>query len=49
MLIRFLVLLSLAAAASAQTRDTASIFGSVDDAQGAAIPGATVTLTIIGT
>lgn len=29
----------------AQTRDTAAIFGGVTDAQGAAIPGAEVTLT----
>ena len=31
--------------AFAQTRDTAAIFGEVTDAQGAAIPGAQVTLT----
>ncbi|MBI4472323.1 MAG: carboxypeptidase regulatory-like domain-containing protein [Acidobacteria bacterium] len=49
MLIRLVVLLSLAAAAWAQTRDTASIFGAVDDAQGAAITGATVTLTSVAT
>ena len=49
MLIRFLVFLSLAGAAWAQTRDTAAVFGSVIDPQGAAIPGAVVTLTSVGT
>ncbi|MEK7404686.1 MAG: carboxypeptidase regulatory-like domain-containing protein, partial [Acidobacteriota bacterium] len=33
------------ASACAQTRDTAAIFGTVTDAQGAAIPGAPVTVT----
>ena len=32
-----------------QTRDTASIFGAVDDAQGAAMPGAVITLTTVAT
>ncbi|HWB98736.1 MAG TPA: carboxypeptidase-like regulatory domain-containing protein, partial [Bryobacteraceae bacterium] len=41
---RFVVLLSVAACAWAQTRDTAAIFGTVDDAQGAVIAGATLTL-----
>lgn len=49
MLIRFLILLSLAGAAWAQTRDTASIFGTVDDAQGASVAGATVKLTTVAT
>ncbi len=49
MLIRFLVFLSLAGAVWAQTRDTAAVFGSVIDPQGAAIPGAVVTLTSVGT
>ena len=33
----------------AQTRDTAAIFGGVTDMQGAAIPGASVTLANTGT
>ena len=49
MLFRFAVLLALTAAAWAQTRDTASIYGVVDDAQGAAIPGATLRLTSVAT
>ena len=32
-----------------QTRDTAAIFGGVSDSQGAAIPGASVTLTSTAT
>src|SRR6266498_1758218 len=32
-----------------QTRDTAAIFGGISDTQGAAIPGASVTLTSTGT
>src|SRR3989442_4264168 len=32
-----------------QTRDTAAIFGGISDTQGAAIPGASVTLTSSGT
>src|SRR5437667_789398 len=47
--IRFIVLLSLAVAVFCQTRDTASIFGAVDDAQGGAIAGAAVKLTSIAT
>jgi hypothetical protein len=38
-----------AAAVLCQTRDTASIFGSIVDTQGAAIPGATLTATNIAT
>ncbi|MEK7409614.1 MAG: carboxypeptidase regulatory-like domain-containing protein, partial [Acidobacteriota bacterium] len=49
MWIRSFLLLSLAGAAWAQTRDTASVFGAVDDAQGAAIAGATVRLTSVAT
>jgi len=48
-LIRFVVLLSLAGAVWDQTRDTASIFGAVDDAQGGAIAGAAVKLTSVAT
>ncbi len=40
----FLVIL-LTAPAFGQTRDTAAIFGSISDTQGAAIPGASVSLT----
>src|SRR6266849_737432 len=47
--IRFIVLLSLAGAVFCQTRDTASIFGAVDDAQGGAIAVAAVRLTSIAT
>jgi hypothetical protein len=36
-------------AAFGQTRDTAAIFGGVSDSQGAAIPGASVTLTSTAT
>src|SRR5881409_650338 len=39
----------LAASAFGQTRDTAAIFGGVSDVQGAAIPGASVTLTSTAT
>src|SRR5437016_11009145 len=35
--------------AGAQTRDTAAVFGTITDTQGALIPGATVTLTSSGT
>ncbi len=49
MLRKLVVLLSLTAAAWAQTRDTASISGVVEDAHGAAIPGATVRLTSVAT
>jgi outer membrane receptor protein involved in Fe transport len=49
MLSRFVILLSLAGALWSQTRDTASIFGTVDDAQGAAMPGAVITLTTVAT
>src|SRR5206468_5228879 len=35
----------LAAVSFGQTRDTAAVFGVVSDSQGAAIPGATVTIT----
>ena len=42
-----ILLLSLAAAAWPQSRDTASIFGTVDDVQGAAIAGANITLTSV--
>ncbi|MEW5980467.1 MAG: carboxypeptidase regulatory-like domain-containing protein [Acidobacteriota bacterium] len=45
----FLLSLMAAAAGFAQTRDTASVFGTVTDAQVAVIPGATVTLTNIAT
>jgi hypothetical protein len=34
----------LGTAIFSQTRDTAAIFGAISDSQGAAIPGATVTL-----
>jgi hypothetical protein len=46
-----LILLSVAFATAAfgQTRDTAAIFGAVSDVQGAAIPGASVTLTSVST
>src|SRR5512132_1963141 len=47
MLHRIIILLSLAGAAWCKTRDTASIFGTVDDAQGAAIAGASITLTSV--
>src|SRR5436305_613238 len=43
------IAVALATAAFGQTRDTAAIFGGVTDSQGAAIPGATVTLTSIST
>jgi len=33
----------------AQTRDTAAVFGIVSDSQGAAIPGAAVTITSVAT
>lgn len=47
---RFMVLLAVSvSAAFAQTRDTAAIFGAVSDVQGAAIPGASITLTSAGT
>ena len=49
MRIRLFLLLSLSLAAWAQTRDTASISGVVNDAQSAAIPAATVTLTSVAT
>ena len=49
MWIRLSGLVFLAAALGARTRDRASIFGTVDDAQGAAIPGATLTLTNVAT
>ncbi|HWQ55763.1 MAG TPA: carboxypeptidase regulatory-like domain-containing protein [Bryobacteraceae bacterium] len=48
-MLRLVCLISLAGALCAQTRDTASIFGVVDDPQGAAIPGATIKLTSIAT
>src|SRR5207249_5945438 len=38
---------SLAGALQSQTRDTASVFGTVDDAQGAAIAAANITLTSV--
>src|SRR5690349_15363717 len=41
--------IGFAGPASAQTRDTAAMFGTVTDSQGALIPGATVTLTSAGT
>src|SRR5574341_2226597 len=44
-----LLLIAFAAAACAQTRDTAAIFGTVTDAQGAAIPGAPVSVTSAST
>src|SRR5262245_1815480 len=47
MLHRTIILLLLAGASWCQTRDTASIFGTVDDAHGAAIAAATVTLTSV--
>ena len=40
-----LVILVWTLGAQAQTRDTAAIFGTVKDTQGAIIPAATVTLT----
>ena len=40
-----LLLIAFVPSACAQTRDTAAIFGTVTDAQGAAIPGAPVTDT----
>src|SRR5262245_21735022 len=47
---RILVAATFAAVcSSAQTRDTGAIFGAVVDAQGAALAGAAVTLTAIGT
>ena len=42
-------LIGLAGLVSAQTRDTAAMFGTVTDSQGALIPGATVTLTSANT
>src|SRR6266566_744684 len=39
----------ITAVAFGQTRDTAAIFGGISDTQGAAIPGASVTLTSSGT
>ena len=44
-----LIAVTLVSAAFAQTRDTAAVFGTVTDSQGAAIPGATVRLTSNGT
>ena len=44
-----LIAVTLVSAAFAQTRDTAAIFGTVTDSQGAAIPGAMVRLTSNGT
>ncbi len=41
--------LTVGVIAFGQTRDTAAIFGAVADSQGAAIPGAVVTLTSTGT
>jgi hypothetical protein len=49
MLVRILFVLSLTASAWTQSRDTASLFGSVYDAQSAPIPGAIVTLTVVDT
>ena len=49
MLIRCLVLSAVLSVAWAQTRDTASISGTVEDAQGAAIPGAVLRLTSTAT
>jgi hypothetical protein len=40
-----LSLISLTVTSSAQTRDTAAMFGTVTGSQGALIPGAIVTLT----
>src|SRR5262249_40705264 len=52
-LIQALVVISLVVASAcfalAQTRDTAAIFGTVADSQGAVIPGAALTLTSINT
>jgi Carboxypeptidase regulatory-like domain/TonB dependent receptor-like, beta-barrel len=51
--VRFLPFLSalalLASAGWAQVRDTASLFGTVSDAQGAIIPGAQITVTSVAT
>src|SRR5262245_45103551 len=47
MLKRTVILLSLAGTVWSQTRDTASIFGTVDDVQGAVIAGAGITLSSV--
>src|SRR5262245_44510407 len=44
-----LLLVASVSAVFGQTRDTAALFGAVTDAQGAAIPGASVTLTSVST
>ncbi|MBI3697021.1 MAG: carboxypeptidase regulatory-like domain-containing protein, partial [Acidobacteria bacterium] len=44
-----ILLIVMCGAGFAQVRDTASIFGSVSDAQAAMVPGANVTLTNIAT
>src|SRR5215472_11778573 len=49
MLLRLVAVASLAGAVWAQSRDTALLFGSVSDAQGAAVPVANVTLMSVDT
>src|SRR6266545_4963558 len=44
-----LISAACATAALGQTRDTAAIFGGISDVQGAAVPGAALTLTSTGT
>jgi hypothetical protein len=45
----FTILFIVQFAANAQTRDTAALFGAVNDKQGAAVPGASITLTNVNT